>query len=212
MIRGADLLLRTASFLSTAALAACTSMFTKDMNRGCWHACTWFHGMRSIPDSLRLYMEANRAMTDRIHEALRGRRRARVEFDTAVAVWWLSDSGRPDYLPTLMRFAGHTNHDVASLAAYGLARHTGRKAVRARLLEVYESAPGEVRNNMVGSLAIVNDTNTRSLLREISRRDLRQDTIEMIDLTLSGPALPAGKGRWPCLPRDPGPWKGKCPQ
>jgi hypothetical protein len=144
-------------------------------------------------------MQANRAMTDRIEEALLGRRRARVEFDTSVAVWWLSDSGRPEYLPTLLRFAGHPERDVASMAAYGLARHSSDSAARARLLEVYASAPREVRNNMAASLAIVNDSSTRRLLAEIDRRDLQPYTIELIERTLLAPAQPAGEGRWPRL-------------
>jgi hypothetical protein len=212
MIRGAGLLLRTSFLLSIMAAAACVSALTNDYNNGCWHACTWIHGVTTAPDSLRRYMEANRAMTDRIEEALLGRRRARVEFDTATAVYWLSDSGRPTYLPTLRRFAGHADGDVATFAAYGLARHSGDKAVRARLLEVYASAPRSVRNNMAASLATVNDSSARSLLAVIDRRDLRPDTIQFIEIALSDPPLPAGKGRWPCLPNEPGPWKGKCPR
>jgi hypothetical protein len=212
MIRGAGLLLRTSLVLSIVAASACVSALTNDYNNGCWHACSWFHGVTTASDSLRLYMEAHRAMTDRIEEALLGRRRARVEFDTATAVYWLSDSGRPEYLRTLLRFAGHADGDVATFSIYGLARHAGDNAVRARLLEVYASAPSSVRNNMAATLATVNDSSARSLLAVIDRRDLRPDTIQMIEIALSEPPLQAGKGRWPCLPNVPPPWTGKCPR
>jgi hypothetical protein len=206
MIRGAALVVRS-GFVSMVAVTACTTA------RGALsNASTWIHGIGSIPDSVRLYMEANRRATDVIEEALLGHLRAPVEFDTAIAVYWLSDSGRPKYLRTLRRFAGHADGDVATFAAYGLARHSGDKAVRARLLEVYASAPRSVRNNMAASLATVNDSSARSLLAVIDRRELRPDTIQFIEIALSDPPLPAGKGRWPCLPNEPGPWKGKCPR
>jgi hypothetical protein len=61
-------------------------------------------------------------------------------------------------------------------------------------------------------LATVNDSSARSLLAVIDRRDLRDDTIQYIETALSDPPLPAGKGRWPCLPKVPPPRKGKCPR
>ena len=193
-------------------IAAACGTLTSDERYALMHASLWFHGVTTASDSLRLYMAANRAGTDVIEEALLGRRRAAVEFDTATAVYWLSDSGRPEYLPTLLRFASDTNDTVATFAIYGLARHAGDAAVRVRLLEVYESAPRRLRNNMAAVLALVNDSSARSLLAEISRRDLRSDTIQMIEIALRAPPLPPGKGRYPCLPKVPPPWTGQCPR
>jgi hypothetical protein len=206
MIRGAALVVWS-GVVSMVAVAACTTARGALSNASRWH-----HVMSAFPDSLRRYMEANRRATDVIEEALLGHFRAPVYFDTATAVYWLSDSGRPKYLRTLRRFAGHADLDVASFAIYGLARHAGDKAVRARLLEVYASAPRLVRHNMAASLATVNDSSARSLLAVIDRRDLHPDTIHMIEIALSDPPLPPGKGRWPCLPKVPPPWTGKCPR
>src|SRR5688572_32100756 len=50
----------------------------------------------------------------------------------AVAVWWLSESGRPEYLPTLLRFSADSDWTTASLAIYGLMRHLDDESVRAR--------------------------------------------------------------------------------
>ena len=207
---GADLVMRTC-VLPVVAVSACVTTLTSDEARALSYASTWLHGLGSIPDSLRLYMEANRAGTDAIDEVLLGRRRRLPEFNTAVALWWLADSGRPEYLPTLLRFAGDTNRDVATMAIYGLARHSGDPAARARLLELDVSAPGEVRNNMMAGLALVNDSSARSLLAVMSRREIRPEIIRTIDTALSAPPKPPGKGRWPCLPSIPPPWPGQCP-
>jgi hypothetical protein len=191
-------------------LVACALM--REERRALGNASRWHHGVSSVPDSVRLYMAANRWATDMIEDALLGRRRAPDWFDTVFAVYWLSDSGRRKYLRTLRRFARHADRDVATFAIYGLARHAGDPAVRARLLEVDATAPIEVRYNMVASLALVNDSSARSLLRAISRRDLRPDAIRIIERALSSPPLPAGKGRWPCMPAAPVPWTGQCPR
>ena len=211
MIRAAAFV-RLFGFLSLTAAAACASALIRDELQAIGYASTWQHGVKSIPDSVRLYMEANRAGTDAIEEILLGRRRAPPEFDKRIALYWLSDSGRPEYLRTLMRYAGDTNGTAATFAIYGLARHAGDPAVRARLLEVDATAPRDVRNNMAGVLTAVNDSGARSLLAVISRRDLRPDTIKRIERALRDPPLPAGKGRVPCLPYVPPPWTGPCPR
>jgi len=191
-------------------LVACALM--REQRRTLGNASRWLHGMSDVPDSVRVYMAANRWATDMIEDALVGRLRGPDWFDTVFAVYWLSDSGRRKYLRTLRRFAGHADRDVATVAFYGLARHSGDKATRARLLEVYASAPGDLRNNFAASLATVNDSAARSLLSVIDRRDLRDDTIQYMEVALSDPPLPAGKGRWPCLPKVAPPWPGKCPR
>ena len=191
-------------------LVACA--FMRGQTRTLGNASRWQHGVTSVPDSVRVYMAANRWATDRIEDALLGRVRGPDWFDTVFAVYWLSDSGRRKYLRTLRRFAGHPDLSVASFAIYGLARHAGDPAVRARLLEVDRTAPETVRNNMAGVLTAVNDSGARSLLAVIDRRTLRPYTIEMIERALRDPPLPAGTGRVPCLPAVPPPWTGPCPR
>jgi hypothetical protein len=190
-------------------LVACALM--REDRRALGNASRWQHGVGSVPDSVRVYMAANRWATDRIEDALVGRLRAPDWFDTVFAVYWLSDSGRRKYLRTLRHFAGHPDLSVASFAIYGLARHAGDPAVRARLLEVDRTAPETVRNNMAGMLALVNDSSARGLLGLINRRALRPYTIEIVERALSTSPLPAGKTRWPCLPAAPQPWTGQCP-
>lgn len=190
-------------------LVACAAM--REQRRTLGNASRWLHGVDSVPDSVRVYMAANRWATDMIEDALVGRMRGPDWFDTVFAVYWLSDSGRRKYLRTLRRFAGHSDGDVATFAFYGLARHSDDRATRARILEVYAAAPRELRNNFAATLANMNDSSARRLLAVIDRRDLRSDTIDWIEKALRGPALPPGKARWPCLPSSPGPWTGKCP-
>jgi hypothetical protein len=190
-------------------LVACALM--REDRRALGNASRWQHGVGSVPDSVRVYMAANRWATDRIEDALVGRLRAPDWFDTVFAVYWLSDSGRRKYLRTLRRFAGHSDGGVATFAFYGLARHSDDTATRTRILEVYAAAPREVRNNFAAMLANMNESSARSLLAVIDRRDLRFDTIEWIERALRRPALPVGKARWPCLPSRPGLWAGKCP-
>ena len=191
--------------------AACVNPMSERRMLG--HASLWFHGVSSAPDSLRFWMASNRRATDVIEEALLGQyRRAPDWFDTATAVYWLSDSGRPEYVPTLLRFAAHDNHDVATYAVYGLARHASDPEVRARLLEVDATAERSVRSNMARVLAIVNDSGARTVLRQISHRDLGPDVIQRMEMALSAPALPARKGPWPCLLDTPRPPAGQCPR
>ncbi len=179
--------------------------------RALGNASRWLHGVDSAPDSVRANMAANRWATDMIEDALLGRRRAPEWFDTATALYWLSDGGRPKYLRTLRRFARHPDGDVASFAIYGLVRHSGDRAVRARLLEVDANAPRDVRSNMAGLLALVNDSSARSLMRVINREDLRPQAIEWMEWALSAPPRPATKGPWPCIP-PPEPYATKCPR
>jgi len=205
---------RTALTLGTGMLpllAVACAVMSKE-RRALGNASAWIHGVSSVPDSVRLYMAANRWATDMIEDALLGRRRAPDWFDTTFAVYWLSDSGRRKYLRTLRHFAGHPNENVASFAIYGLVRYSGDRAVRARLLEVDRTASKRVRNSMAGMLALANDSSARNLLGAISLRDLSPYTIEIIERVLSAPPLPAGNFRWPCLPAAPEPWTGQCPR
>ena len=203
---------RTALTLGTGILpllaAACALL--SEERRALGNASSWHHGVGSIPDSVRLYMAANRWATDRIEDALLGRLRGPDWFDTTFAVYWLSDSGRRKYLRTLRRFAGHPDDDVATVAIYGLVRYSGDRAVRERLLELDRTASRIVRNNMASMLALANDSSARGLLGAISLRDLAPYTIEIIEKTLSAPPRPAGNFRWPCLPEVPAPWTGQC--
>jgi hypothetical protein len=163
------------------------------------YATTWYHGVFSIPDSLRLRVAADRTITDVIDAMLLGQRPAPPGFDNAVAVWWLSESGRPEYLPTLLRFADDTNGTVATFAIYGLVQHLGDESVRSRLLDVDASAPPLVRNNMAGLLADVNDTHARALLARINSRNLSRQTVQRINRALRAPPRLEGRFRFPCL-------------
>ena len=200
----------TRTVIVAFAGAGCTPAFWSDESRALMYASMWLHGVSSAPDSIREYMAGNRSGTDAIEEALLDRRRRPREFSEVSAVYWLSNSGRPEYLKTLMRFAGDTNGDVATYSIFGLVRHTHVPAVRARLMQLDVLAARDVRNNMASMLAIVNDSGARRVLATMSRRDLNTATIRWIEVALSDPPQAWAHGRWPCRPNELDPETGRC--
>lgn len=174
------------------------------------YAGGWFHGIYSIPDSTRLRIARDRALTDKIDGMLSGRQVATPELDTAVAVWWLSESGHADYLPTLMRFSNASNEGVATFALYGLVQHLGNESVRTRLREVDASGPAFVRNYMAVLLTKVNDGNARALLAEMRRKELSSETMRRIEAALRAPAQPEGRIHVPCLESERNARKPSC--
>lgn len=170
-----------------------------DEERALSYASTWHHGLSSIPDSMRRRVAGDRFITDLIEATLLGRRRAPPEFNNAVAAWWLSESGRPEYLPTLLRFSADSDWTTASLAIYGLIRHLDDESVRARLLEVDASGERDVRNNMAMLLTRANNPHARALLARMKRQHLSRHTLKSIDEALRAQPEPEGHVRWPCL-------------
>ena len=155
-----------------------------------------------MPDSIRLRIAADRALTDLMEAALLGRRPVPPRFNQAVAVWWLSDSGRTEYKPTLLQFSADTGWDTATFAIYGLMRHLDNESVRARLLEVDAVAPREVRNNMAVLLTKVNDAQARALLARMNQKTLADYVVQRIEQVLRAPPEAGGPVRWPCLEGD----------
>lgn len=170
-----------------------------DEQRALSYASTWHHGLSSIPDSTRRRVAGDRVITDLIEATLLGRRTAPPEFDNAVAVWWLSESGRVEYLPTLLRFSADSSWNTATHAIYGLLRHLDDESVRARLLEIDASGDRDVRNNMATLLARVNNNQARALLARLKRQQLSPNTLNRIDAALRVPPESEGRVRWPCL-------------
>lgn len=181
---------------------ATTQALTGDEAQALSYASIWRHGVTSIPDSMRLRVASDRAITDLMEAALLGRRPVSPAFNTAVAVWWLSESGRPEYLPTLLHFSADTGWDTATFAIYGLMRHLDNESVRSRLLEVDASAPGPVRNNMAVLLTKVNDAQARALLAGMNQKTLSDDVVQRIERALRAPPEAVGHVRWPCLEGD----------
>src|SRR5688572_22528314 len=131
----------------------------------------------------------------------------------AVAVWWLSESGRPEYLPTLLRFSADSDWTTASLAIYGLMRHLDDESVRARLLEVDASGQRDVRNNMAMLLTRANTPNARALLARMKRQHLSRHTLSRLDEALRAPPEPEQSHvRWPCLQSERQAKKHGCTQ
>ena len=176
------------------------------------YAGSWFHGIHSISDSVRLRIAPNRAVTDAIDDMLSGRRAAPPELDTAVAVWWLSESGRPEYLPALLRFSDHPNSDVATSAIYGLTRQLDSEAVRLRLTELDASGSREVRNNIAVLLTRANSPHARTLLAGMNRRGLSNRAIQRIERVLRAPPGAPGGVRYPCLESEKQERKPGCTQ
>ena len=154
------------------------------------------------PDSIRLRVVADRSLTDLMDAVLLGRRPAPPTFNTSVAVWWLSESGRPEYLPTLLHFSADTAWDTAAFAIYGLSRHLGNESVRSRLLELDASAPHEVRNNMAVLLTRVNNAQARAVLARMNQKTLADDVVQRIERALRAPPETVAHVRWPCLESD----------
>ena len=104
---------RSALVLGAGLLPMVVACALREGRRALENASHWPHGASSVPDSVRLYMAADRWATDMIEDALRGRRRAPEWFDMVFAGYWLSDRGRRKYLRTLRHFAAHPDDDVA---------------------------------------------------------------------------------------------------
>jgi hypothetical protein len=179
-----------------------TRALTHDEAQALSVALRWQHGLTAIPDSVRLRVAADRAFTDLIEAALLGRRPVTPQFHQAVAVWWLSDSGRPEYLPTLLHFSADTGWDTATFAIYGLMRHLDKESVRARLVEVDASAPHPVRNNMAVLLTKANNAEARALLARLNQTTLAHDVVQRIERALRAPPVTVAHVRWPCLEPD----------
>lgn len=175
------------------------------------YASSWFHGLEGIPDSLRLLLAPDRRFTDRLEDILVGRREAPPGFDNGVAIWWLADSGRPEYVPTFLRFSRDANGDVATVSIYGLTNHLDNESVRTRLLEIDASGANDVRHNMAILLTLVNDTHARILLASMRRQHLSNETIQRIERALAAPAA-SGPVRYPCLENERRARKPRCAQ
>jgi hypothetical protein len=201
-----------ASFSLYTLVTGCvtTRALTDEEAQALSAASRWHHGLTAIPDSVRLRVAADRALTDLIEAALLGRRPVTPHFHQAVAVWWLSDSRRPEYLPTLLHFSADTGWDTATFAIYGLMRHLDNESVRSRLLEVDASAPHAVRNNMAVLLTKVNDAQARALLARVNKRTLADDVVQRIERALRAPLETVGNVRWPCLENDRAARKPSC--
>ena len=103
---------RSALVLGAGVLPMVVACALREGRRALGNASRWLQGAASVPDSVRLYMAANRWAADMIEDALLGRRRA-PEFDMVLAGHRLSDSGRRKHLRTLRHFAAHPDDDVA---------------------------------------------------------------------------------------------------
>lgn len=168
---------------------------------------TIFEGVATVSDSLRLQVASEEATTDLFERMLLGRAPVPAEFDRAVAVWWLAESGRQKYLSTLLLMSQDTV-DTRSLplSIYGLARLARLPDARARLQQLSRSNLWYARVNVPAFLAIVNDTAARSLLRELPLLQSR-DGRGFVSRALRAPARSDLAGRFPCLAgdkRDPG--------
>lgn len=167
------------------------------------YACTWIHGVLSVPDTLRERVAADRSITDLMEQALLGRRSAPPTFQKDIALWWLAESGRAEYVPTLLRFSREVgDRPVLHAALYGLTRQAGHPDVRARLLELDATASPEIRGWMVGLLALVRDSAAQDVLRAVRRDRLPRAMVQQLERALAATPRAGGPGRVPCFARE----------
>jgi hypothetical protein len=158
-------------------------------------AGTWFEGVMSIPDSQRVRIATDKRTTDLIHRVLTKQGPAPREFNRAVAVWWLAESGRGEYVPTLLAVARDSAAgDAFTFAVYGLARHTELLDVRSYLMDLVTKAAPDVRATVASALTIVNDSSSRNILRGVERRGFTRQLSRRIDRALARPARAVGSG------------------
>ena len=158
-------------------------------------ANTWYEGVLSIPDSQRVRIAADKRTTDLIHRVLTKQEPVPREFNRAVAVWWLAESGRSEYVPTLLAVARESaTGDAFTFAAYGLARHTDLLDVRSYLIDLIARGNPDVRAAVASALTIVNDSSSRSILRDVERRGFTKELSRRIDRALARPARAMGSG------------------
>lgn len=190
------------------------------------YAAAPLHGGFPYSAETRERIARNRRVLGEIAAALAGQRRWPYWFSPTQGLWWLAESGRAEYLPLFLRYSepagprwpvgarrdclGCHPGTVTTIAAYGLARHAARPEAARRLRELLAARTDthSTRYNVVTLLAVVNDTATRVLLREISRDrsterarawPLWEDALRRADSALATPALPPGHGRVPPL-------------
>ena len=188
------------------------------------HAASPLHGGFPYSVEERESISRNRRVLAELAAALAGQRRWPSWFSPTQALWWLGESGRREYLPLFLRYGdpagpkfppgasreclGCHPGDVMTSAAYGLARHAGRREAARRLRELLAVPAHSVSYNVVRILVCVNDSATRALLRELIREPLPdraasmplwEDAFRRADSALAAaPRLP-GEGRCPPL-------------
>jgi hypothetical protein len=157
------------------------------------------HGVTSVPPEVRTRVLADRA-TLRLYASLLERRvQSAYRWDTATVIWWLAESGDPAYVPIFLKFARPTAHLVQfQMAVYGLARSASIDTAARRLRELVRTQQGTEASVLAAMLAAVNDTLTRSILREFPRSRLSAFQQQRVTDVLAAPALARGEGRAFC--------------
>jgi hypothetical protein len=115
-------------------------------------------------------------------------------------VWWLAESADPRYAPVFLKVAADTTELARwfrEIGFYGLARLAASDSIARTALRAMASDSSVNRHGFVRSLAFVNDTAVREILRRIPIRGEGRLSHDLQRL-LRAPGLPVGRGHWPC--------------
>ena len=190
-------ILAIAAMVGSASLAAQEPGATAE-SRAIAYGGFWIHGLHTVPDTLRRRVAQDDALLDVYADVALSTRAIDGAWDTLTVVWWLAESGRPEFLPVFLRH-GIVGNRAFSAAVYGLARHASHPSAKSQLLDVATRASGDEEIVLLAALIAVNDVDSRQVLSSLRARlsPLAQRDIQAL---LSRPALRSGEGRWPCPP------------
>ena len=159
------------------------------------------HGFSTYSAADRIRVSADRNALAVLSGLLHGRVRTALQWDSAVVIWWLAESGDAKYLPVFLdgsRAADTTA--VFNSAVYGLARSASAPESTHRIEEIIRRGSENSRRNTIALLAALNDADSRRLLR----RSLSWDALDpyMVDMAkraLARAEAPRETARWPAL-------------
>lgn len=148
------------------------------------------HGVSSIPADVRNATVADTALMDWFAALLTGERVSDAPWVPAIALWWLAQTGNPDYLPVFLEWANRDEADrgdQGAMVALGLARHASDPRAQRALLNLGRHGSAFTRQGIVGALVMNNDTLSRRLLRELRDESLLADRDSLVGLVLDAP-------------------------
>lgn len=189
-----------ALFFGAASTAECQDSIPEHLLAR--HAGHGDHGVGGIPQSLRTRIRASPAAIAFYADILEGKRQV-SRSDTGTLLWWLAESGDPQYVPLLLEHATaetfKRSHSEFISAVYGLARHAATQPVAFDRLIQFAAMPSSIDAHWIAMVLVhVNDSASREILRLIPPGRLGSDLRPVVPAILAARALPTGEGRWPC--------------
>ena len=159
------------------------------------------HGFSTHSAADRIRVAGDRNALAILRGLLDGRVRTAVQWDSAVVLWWLAESGDAKYLPVFLKGSRAADTTAVFISAvYGLARSASSPESSRRIEEVIQRGSENARRNTIALLAAVTDADSRRLLRgSLSWGRLEPAMADMATRALARAEAPRETARWPAL-------------